>query len=573
MTDTLGAIAVRRLLRPSLLVFLLYLVLSFLLFSQTWLAPATRLVYGEADVREVTWFMGWTPYALAHLQTPLFSTHIDYPTGVNLMWNTALTVPALVLWPLTWAFGPEVSTNAAITLALAVSAWAAYLAARRYVRSRLAAVVAGLVYGFSPLMMSQSPGHIHMTIAFFPPLVLLAFDEILVRRRYPSALIGAGLGLAGAAQLLIGEEVLALTAIVVAIGLVVLAVLFRPLVTSRLRDLGLAVAAGAVVFAVLAIYPLWVQLFGPERVVGVLPDPYANNVLAFLVPTRWQALDVAPGLVHLFAGRNIMEEGGAYVGVPLLILLLAVMVAFWSKGIVRLASILAIVAAILSMGSHLQVGGRHTRIPLPWIVLEHSPLLKNIAPPRFMLFSYLMIAILIAIFVDWALSRPGANQRSAWVAIAVLALVPLLPSVPYPTDAAVTPSFFLGGAVRRIPAGGVVLVAPFSRSFTSEAMMWQSGAGMSFRMPEGYAYRPGPTGPTRDPPPSALQTRMYSIYYDLPRSALSSDELQQMRSDLAGMGAGTIVVGPEPREQEMVDLFTELLSRAPEQTGGVSVWW
>jgi hypothetical protein len=567
------AIEVRRLVRPSFLVFSLYLVLSVLLFGQTWLSPATRLVYGEADVREVTWFMGWTPYALAHLKTPLFTTHIDAPTGVNLMWNTALTVPALVLWPLTWAFGPEVSTNAAITLALAVSAWGADPAARRYVSSRLAAVVGGLVYGFSPLMMSQSPGHIHMTIAFFPPLVLLAFDEILVRRRISSVLVGAGLGVAGAAQLLIGEEVLALTAIVGAIGLAVLAVLYWRLVVSRLRDFAVAVAAGVAVFAVLAAYPLWMQLFGPERVVGVLPDAYANNVLAFLVPTKWQALDLAPGLVHLFAGRNIMEEGGAYVGIPLLILLLGVMIGFWSKGIVRLASILAIVTAILSMGSHLQIGGRHTRIPLPWIVFEHSPLLKNVAPPRFMLFSYLMIAVLVAVFVNWALLRPTANGRLAWVTVAVLALVPLFPGVPYPADEAVTPPFFLGGAVRRIPEGGIVLVAPFSRSFTSEAMMWQSQSGMSFRMPEGYAYRPGPTGPTRDPPPSAIQTRMYSIYYDLPRPALAPESIQQMRRDLDAMNAATVVVGPEPREQEMIDLFSDLLGRAPERSGGVSVWW
>ncbi|HKV32074.1 MAG TPA: hypothetical protein VJT14_13780 [Candidatus Dormibacteraeota bacterium] len=567
------AIEVRRLVRPSFLVFCLYLVLSVLLFGQTWLSPATRLVYGEADVREVTWFMGWTPYALTHLKTPLFTAHIDYPTGVNLMWNTALTVPALVLWPITWAFGPEVSTNAAITLALAVSAWAAYLAARRFVRSRLAAVVAGLVYGFSPLMMSQSPGHIHMTIAFFPPLVLLAFDEILVRRRVPSVVIGAGLGVAGAAQLLIGEEVLALTAIVGASGLAILAVIYRRLVVSHLHELAGGLATGAAVFAVLAAYPLWMQLFGPERVVGVLPDAYANNVLAFLVPTRWQALDVAPGLVHLFAGRNIMEEGGAYVGIPLLILLLGVMIGFWSKGIVRLASIIAIVTALLSMGSHLQIGGRHTRIPLPWIVLEHSPLLKNVAPPRFMLFSYLMIAILVAIFLDWALSRPSANWRFAWVMVAALALLPLFPSVPYPTDEAVTPSFFLGGAVRRIPEGDVVLVAPFSRSFTSEAMMWQSEARMSFRMPEGYAYRPGPTGPTRDPPPSALQTRLYAIYYDLPRLALAAQSIQQMQRDLNDIGAATVVVGPEPREQEVIDLFIALLGRTPEHTGDVYVWW
>jgi hypothetical protein len=190
-----------------------------------------------------------------------------------------------------------------------------------------------------------------------------------------------------------------------------------------------------------------------------------------------------------------------------------------------------------------------------------------------MLLSYLMIAILVAIFLDWALSRPSANWRFAWVIVAALALLPLFPSVPYPTDEAVTPSFFLGGAVRRVPEGGVVLVAPFSRSFTSEAMMWQAEAGMSFRMPEGYAYRPGPDGPTRNPPPSALQTRLDAIYYDLPRLALAPESIQQMQRDLNDIGAATVVVGPEPREQEVIDLFTALLGQAPEHTGDVYVWW
>jgi hypothetical protein len=46
-----------------------------------------------------------------------------------------------------------------------------------------------------------------------------------------------------------------------------------------------------------------------------------------------------------------------------------------------------------------------------------------------------------------------------------------------------------------------------------------------------------------------------------------------MRNDLDAMGAATVVVGPEPREQEMVDLFTSLLGRTPEHTGDVYVWW
>jgi hypothetical protein len=116
----------------------------------------------------------------------------------------------------------------------------------------------------------------------------------------------------------------------------------------------------------------------------------------------------------------------------------------------------------------------------------------------------------------------------------------------------------------------VVLVAPFSRHFTADAMMWQSISSMAFRMPEGYAYRPGPT---RDPPASGLQTRLDAIYYGLDRPPLSAQQLQAMHGDLVAMGVQTVVVGPEPRRDEVVDLFRGILGREPEESGGVLVWW
>jgi hypothetical protein len=556
--------------RPGLWIFLFYLVLSILLFLGSWISAGHSLPFGDVDVREVTWFMGWTPYALSHGQTPLLTTHIDYPDGVNLMWNTAMNLPAFVLWPVTTIFGPIVSTTAAITLALPLSAWATYLAARRYA-SRPAAVIAGLVFGFSPLMISQSAGHIHMTLAVFPPLALLALDEILVRQRRSPWLVGGGLGLASAAQLLIGEEVFALTVILAAIGVVVLAVRYRRLIRPRLPYIGKAALAAGGVFLVLAAYPLSVQFFGPLQVHGVLPDAYWTDIYALVVPTRWQALQLAPELADRLIRRNIVELGGAFIGLPLLLISLWVTVRMWSRDLVRIASIIAVLATVLALGDHLHRDGHGTRWPLPWALLEHLPLLQNVAPPRFMLFTYLMVALLLALFVDWVIARPRGGLRWAGFGLTGLALIALFPAVPYPTDPVVVPAFFNpGGDVGRIPDGNVVLVAPFSRSFTADAMMWQSVARMSFRMPEGYAYRPGPT---RIPPESALQTQLNAIYYGLDRPSLTTELIQQMRGDLERMGVTAVVVGPEPREQEVVALFRGLLIREPVETGGVFVWW
>ena len=57
----------------------------------------------------------------------------------------------------------------------------------------------GLIYGFSPAIRVQSH-HLHMSLAFLVPLMLLALDELLVRQRRSPWLVGTGLGLMAGAH-------------------------------------------------------------------------------------------------------------------------------------------------------------------------------------------------------------------------------------------------------------------------------------------------------------------------------------------------------------------------------------
>src|SRR5919199_3290257 len=152
---------------------LFYTALAFLLFWQVWTSPGHRSLGSSADPEQTMWFLGWTRFALSHQYNPLFSDFLDYPHGVNLMWNTSVLLPGALLAPVTAWQGPVVAYNLLITLSLPLSAWCAYLAIGRWVQSRTAAVVGGLLYGFSPYMMAQALAHPHMTLAFAPPLVLL----------------------------------------------------------------------------------------------------------------------------------------------------------------------------------------------------------------------------------------------------------------------------------------------------------------------------------------------------------------------------------------------------------------
>jgi hypothetical protein len=214
--------------QPLFLVF--FLGLAFWLFAPAWSSPTTTtMAGGNGDPAIFIWFLRWTPFALEHGHDLLVAHHLNYPDGVNLMWNTSLVLPGLVLAPLTTRFGPVLTFNVVLVLAYGLSAWCAYLAIRRFVPGHLAPAVGGLVYGFSPAIFIQLH-HPHMSLAFLVPLMLLALHEILVRQRRPPWLAGAALGLLAGCQLLTGEELLAMAGI---LGFV----LFLLLLLGNLRRL------------------------------------------------------------------------------------------------------------------------------------------------------------------------------------------------------------------------------------------------------------------------------------------------------------------------------------------------
>jgi hypothetical protein len=182
----------RRRLPPQPLFLIAFLGLSFWLFAPAWSSPTgTTLAGGNGDQAILIWFLRWTPFAPAHGHDLLVAHHLNYPDGGNLMWNASLVLPGLLLAPLTLRFGPVLTLNVVLVLALGLSAWCAYLAIRRFVPGHLAAAAGGLVYGFSPAIRSQLHHHPHISLAFLPRLMLLALHEILVRQRRPPWLAGA----------------------------------------------------------------------------------------------------------------------------------------------------------------------------------------------------------------------------------------------------------------------------------------------------------------------------------------------------------------------------------------------
>jgi hypothetical protein len=536
-----------------------FALLAVAIFSNTWPDPTGRWIGSPKDPQLFIWYLGWIPHQLAMGQNPLFTDHLAYPHGANLMWNTSMIFPAVLLWPVTAAFGPVVAYNLLITAGIALSAWCGFLAARLFVDRQVMCFVAGLIYGFSPALMAQALGHPHAVVALFPPVAVLLGNEILVRRHRNPLLVGGLAAIAAALQLLTGEELLAETLVVAAFAVAILALLHRDQLEASLPYVARATAAALVMFAVLAAYPLWFQFFGPQRVSGNVqaPDVYVSDLLAFIVPAS-----------HIHFTGNVTEND-AYVGLPLLALFVAGLVIGRRVPRIRWPGLTALVVVVLSLGPHLHVNGNVTPVLLPWAVLATLPLLGSALPARLMEIGFLPIAIVVAYASAQALAATQ-TWRITTGSVLILGLAITAPPLPYPSVSATAPAFFkTGGDVARIPEGSVVLITPFSSKESTDAMYWQALAGYRFRMPEGDAFTPGPY---LGPHPSFLQSTLDQL--DSGQAIVVTPGVRDKAlADLKSFSVSTIVAGPSTGQAAIVDFLTAVVGAPPVDDGGVKVWW
>ncbi|TMC48568.1 MAG: hypothetical protein E6J14_10740 [Chloroflexi bacterium] len=564
---------------PNIAVLALFVVLTVLLFKDGWSDPQGSNIGWYGDPPHEMWFLAWTPYAIAHHQWPFFTHHINYPAGVNLMWNTLMFLPGLVLAPFTVWLGPVFAYNMMVTTSVALTGWCGYLAARRFVDSHAAAILAGLIFGFSPYISAQSRDHPNLIAAFIPPLMLIVLDETLVRQQRSAWRSGLFLGLLGAAQFYISQELLASEALAIVIGIAILAAshprAVRPRIAHAARSLGLALW----VMWILTAGPLMLQFLGAQRLSGAVQpsDWFVNDLLNFVLPTGALQFspDSATSITTGFTGN--ISEWNAYLGIPLLLAVVAVVIRCRRNPVVRFVAVLGFTMAVLSLGSELHIHGHHTDIPLPWRAIADLPVFENVLPNRLALYTDLMLAVLLAIgaveLFGWTPARPRLRRWAGGLAVTGAAAVPLLPSVPYPHAPISVPAFFTDGEAERIPADAVVLVAPMQQMFPDEPMLWQAQAAFRYRMPQGYFIGPDASGQA-----------MYGAQYSY--MSVAMEDLQyghapavtpvlraNILSDMRMRDVSTVLVGPMARQPEMLQFLTTILGTPPEADDGVYIWW
>jgi hypothetical protein len=542
----------------------------------------------QADPLQNTWFLAFTPYSLLHGQNPFLTNIINYPMGVNMSSNTFMPLVGLLVTPLVIVAGPTATFNVLIVAAFAGSATAAFVVFRRWTSWVGAAYAGALLYAFSPYMTAEGIAHLNLILVPIPPLILLLLDELIVRQQRSAVRSGVLLGLLMAAQFLISPEVAGTLVLMSAIGIGVLVAARWTEARRRVRYFmrGLVAAVGA--FLVVNVYPLWAYFLGPERVTGSVQsratlDLLSNDLMTLILPSSAQR--ISPGGLQNIADRIApvwlwAGENGGYIGVPLLLLLIAVVIRNRKNGLVRFAGFLGIVALLISLGPKLMIDGHGTGIPLPFRLVETLPGFSSVEASRFALYVGLFAGLLLAVGLDHlrtnGFGRLGAGRPGALVAtvVAVVALVSVLPAFPYPSSATGVPTFFGAGEASRIADNSVVLTYPIPDFPFVQPMNWQAVDGMRYKLIGGYIR-------TGDANGRALNEGMPSFTRTYFGRCEEGGDVSPSPSDVASEGndlrewdVSTVVVtqsAPDPGCAEQ--LIEAVTGRPPLKTGSVWVWF
>lgn len=560
-------------------VFLGYLAGAMVLTISAWSDPRSGWAGGCCDQQQTIWFLGWTPHALANGLNPFFTTQIAAPDGVNLMWNTPMILLGLLGWLPAKIGGPIFGFNVLMIAGIALSGFTAWVAIRRWTGNGAAPLVGGAIYAFSPYVASHAAMHLNLATAWVPPLILCVVDDLLVTRRRPSWQSGVALGVLATAQLLITEEVLA-TSVVASVVLVCVMALARRDAQFQARwragaaRLVPALFAATMTFMVLAAGPLYAQFFGPRRISGSVqhPETFSTDLLNVVLPTPYQLIAprAAKEVSREFSG--LYHEATAYLGLPLLVLLVVAAVRLWDDLRVRIASVTGALLLLLSLGPWLHIGTEKLPVPLPWLPIGKLPLLQHVLPGRFTLYVWLAVAVIIAIVIKRA-TRLAPGPAARWLLVVAAAIVFILPA-PLGRQPFYTPDFFRNWASHHIGPDETVLVAPyFTNGIQAAPMVWAAEADYGLRMPEAYAYVPLPDGRTSSgPPPTRLFKVMRMIQEDK-MSFVARDEVRaQIIANLRFAEVRHVIVGPMEAANEMLAFFTDLFGRPPEYVGEIAIW-
>jgi hypothetical protein len=579
--------------RARWLIMACYLAAALILTWRLWEHPSTSAQVGDPeDVDLVAWFMRYAATAVSHGHLPaLVTTAMNAPRGINMMVNTSFLLPSIVLIPVTLLAGPQVSLTIVLTLGYAGSAATLFSVLNRWGAGLAAAALGGAIYGFSAAMIDSGVGHYNIEFAVLPPLIIHMVLRVVTGRNGAGEAeregipwrAGIWMGLLTAAQVFTGEELLAQTALAAVVIVAVLAASFPHAARVRARAAMFGLAIGVAVAVLICARALWVQLRGPLAVHGSweVLGTFTSHLGAFVNPPGSLLIHTRSPVTATANGSNFITEYLAYLGWPLLVVLVTAGVYFWRDLKVRVAAVTWAVLEVLSLGgqSRTFLAVRFPGALLPWHWLQGLPVIGEVLPDRLAVLADGAAAAVLAFSLQRAWSAGtrswGWRGRSLVAGIAAVALIPL---IPLPIQASTVPPVPAGWqaafARLRLAPAAPVLVVPVPYSHQPEVLRWQADTGQPGSFAGGWFVGPNQTGYATVEYFGPVQVTAFYLYLDAlwrgspPPIAPSA---AQLKADL-GYLRPAAVVAVTTRASPLARYLTRVFGEPSFGVGGVLVW-
>ncbi len=435
-------------------------------------------------------------YVLWWFKTALLDLHVSpaqllwiyFPTGGYYPLLLTFSAAQLIGLPLLLFLSPVATYNVVFLLNCFLSGLSAYALCTYLTRSRWAGLLGGVIYAFFPGRMAHAlSGHLALASTYLFPLYVLLLIETVRRPRWTISL-ACGMVLA-AAMLVQPVYIPFLIAPITAVWLLY----DRLVLHHKVERCGVLALGGAFVLAALIAMPLfWPALQEQMTGQGAYLETsgvvrFSADLLGVVAPPPTNPILNALHLVPDYARRVAPDDWRAtelltYAG--LLPLALGVLAAVKRRRAVGAWTVIALIAAVLSLGPLLKFDGElvtltadgvESGVPLPYALLLNMPLLSvNRAPARINTTLMLALAVLAAYGLDWLIEHTSPRWRPVLaVAACVVTLGELLVVWPCPTTPLMVPDYLAEIAPADDP--GAVLNLPIAAGHAKErALFYQT---------------------------------------------------------------------------------------------------
>ena len=442
------------------------------------------------DAYQQAYEMWWFKKALLELgENPGFLRWIYFPDGADYPLLLTYFTTYVVGVPFLLLLSPVATYNVVFLLTFFLSGLTAYALCAYLTQNRWAGLLGGIVYAFFPGRMAHAlAGHMELIATYLFPLYLLLLIRTVRKPRVVTTALG---GLVLGASLLVQPLFIPFLLVpFTAIWLLCEVFLLKRKIE---RKVWLALAGTLALGVAIATPFFWPVLSqqtagGGEYLEGIGTVSFSADLLGVVAPSPLNPVLAGLGIVPSYIQRVAPDDWRiaellTYAGI--LPLALGILATVTQRRRVAAWALVAIIAAVLSLGPALKVNGEvvsfavqdagggstEVTVALPYALLANLPLLSlNRAPARINATLMLALAVLSAYGLTWLLARVRQRWHVALApALCAFTLTELCVVWPFPTMPVDTPVYL----AEMVDGDGAVLNLPIAAGHVKQLSIFQ----------------------------------------------------------------------------------------------------